>query len=372
MAAIAVAPHAPARTGTGLLRIADVTVLYGARSGGIRTYLDAKTAWARRTGAVDQHLVVPGAHARTCGTRHEVASVACGTANGYRLPLGGAEMHDALEAIAPDVVLLHDPFWMPARTARAAHARHRTVVAVHHTSVALNAGALPGGPTVWTRPLRRWYRHAYREVDAVMSVADPVADTGRHADLPLRFGLDPAFRPSPAVRPGDHVLCVSRFSPEKGVGELLDATARGDWPLLLHGTGQWEGGLRDRVAALRLGERVRVRSYLRERDELAAAFARASCVVVPGAFETFGLVALEAAACGVPVVVADTAPSGRLLGPLAHVFRAGDVRDLGRAIAAAREAPHRPAEGAALGRRHGWDAAFTAELHDLARLRGRA
>lgn len=33
------------------LRIADVTMFYGERSGGIRTYLEAKAAYAARTGA---------------------------------------------------------------------------------------------------------------------------------------------------------------------------------------------------------------------------------------------------------------------------------------------------------------------------------
>lgn len=42
------------------LRIADVTLFYGERSGGIRTYLDAKADFAKRTGAFEHHLVVPG------------------------------------------------------------------------------------------------------------------------------------------------------------------------------------------------------------------------------------------------------------------------------------------------------------------------
>ena len=41
------------------LRIADVTLFYGERSGGIRTYLEAKAAFAARTGAFEHHLVAP-------------------------------------------------------------------------------------------------------------------------------------------------------------------------------------------------------------------------------------------------------------------------------------------------------------------------
>ena len=47
---------APARP----LRVVDVALFYGERSGGIRTYLDAKAAYAARTGAFEHRLVVPG------------------------------------------------------------------------------------------------------------------------------------------------------------------------------------------------------------------------------------------------------------------------------------------------------------------------
>ena len=46
------------------LRVVDVAIWYGERSGGIRTYLDAKSAFARRTGAFEHRLVVPGPRAR--------------------------------------------------------------------------------------------------------------------------------------------------------------------------------------------------------------------------------------------------------------------------------------------------------------------
>jgi alpha-1,6-mannosyltransferase len=63
-------------------------MFYGERSGGIRTYLDAKARWALSTGAVDHHVVVPRAHERHEDGRHELPSLRVATANGYRLPLG--------------------------------------------------------------------------------------------------------------------------------------------------------------------------------------------------------------------------------------------------------------------------------------------
>ena len=70
------------------LRVVDVALFYGERSGGIRTYLDAKAAFARRTGAFEHRLVVPGTARDVKGATCALPSVRIGAANGYRWPLG--------------------------------------------------------------------------------------------------------------------------------------------------------------------------------------------------------------------------------------------------------------------------------------------
>jgi alpha-1,6-mannosyltransferase len=241
---------------------------------------------------------------------------------------------------------------------------------VHHSSVALHAAGVPGPQSVYRKALRRWYRRAYLEVDEVMSVVDPVIDARRHCTLRLRLGLHPAFRPRPGVPRGDHVLFVGRLAREKGLRELLEAAAAAadPWPLVLLGTGPAGDALQERASQLGLGSRVRFAHYLQDRNELALAYAGARCVVLPGAHETFGLAALEAAACGAPVVTADCTPCAALLPGMVETFRAGDSADLGGAIERARR--RLPDRGAAalLARRHSWDAALTAELADLERL----
>jgi alpha-1,6-mannosyltransferase len=71
-----------------MLRVVDVALWYGERSGGIRTYLDAKVAHARATGAFEHHVVVPGPRERHDDGRHELPSLRLVAANGYRVPLG--------------------------------------------------------------------------------------------------------------------------------------------------------------------------------------------------------------------------------------------------------------------------------------------
>jgi len=360
------------------LRVADVAMFYGERSGGIRTYLEAKAEFAARTGAFEHHLVVPG---RPTGNapqtaeprRHEQPSVRLAASNGYRIPLGSAGLQATLRALAPDVVLLHDPYWTPRLASRAAHEIGAAVIAVHHSSAALHAAGLPGPQGVYRRALRRWYRRAYLEVDAVMSVVDPGPDTSRRCTVPLRLGLGPEFRPrSDVVASGDHVLYVGRLSREKGLRELLEAAAAAcaKWPLILRGTGPAGDTLSERARQLGLSGRISFEPYVQDRDELAREYARARCIALPGAYETFGLVALEAAACGTPVVTAESTPSASLIGRFAHTFEAGDPTDLLRAIELARATTVDPSRAAELARRHSWDAALRAELADLERLAG--
>ena len=357
------------------LRVADVALFYGERSGGIRTYIDAKAAWALQTGAVEHHVIVPGkkgAPPRTDGasTRHALPSLRLAATNGYRLPIGAGALRATLRALRPDVVLLHDPFWGPLRVARTAHELGAAVVAVHHGSIALDAAGLPGPDRLWHPALRAWMHHAYREADAVISAVDTRQDCGRAATIELRFGLHPAFVPQPGVAREDHVLYVGRLGREKGVAELLHAAAcsRDPWRLRVHGRGPIELRLRRLAENLGLGDRVQWRPYIADRAELARAYAAARVVVMPGAHETFGLVGFEAAASGACVVTCATAPSAAHIGGLGRTFEPGDVDGLLAAIEAARAARPDHRAAAALAARSTWAAAFDAEAQQLARL----
>jgi alpha-1,6-mannosyltransferase len=354
------------------LRVVDVALFYGERSGGIRTYLDAKVEHARRTRAFEHHVIVPGPEERHIGGRHELPSLRVVAGNGYRVPLGVRALPRTLRLLRPDVVMLHDPFWQPLSVARLAHRLDARVVAVHHGSSELDAAGLPGPSRLYAPLFRAWLRRAYAPVDAVMSAIELGRDSHRPADLPLRLGIDPVFRPPAEPARGDHVLYVGRLGREKGVFRLLEAAALSEdqWPLRFVGSGPAEGALRARAERLGIARRVSLRPYVRDRARLRALYAGARCVVMPGEHETFGLVALEAAASGASVVACRSAPAAGAACAPEHRFLAGDARDLARAVAAARAWEPDAAAATALAERWSWDLAFAAELDDLRRLAG--
>lgn len=97
------------------------------------------------------------------------------------------------------------------------------------------------------------------------------------------------------------VLCVSRLSDEKGLDRLIDAMDMLDHPtarLVIVGDGPMRNRLSERVR----GTRHRLTGALEGR-RLAAAYASADLFCLPSLTETFGQVALEAQASGIPVVV---------------------------------------------------------------------
>jgi alpha-1,6-mannosyltransferase len=352
------------------LVLADVALFYGERSGGVRTYLDERARFAAATGAIEHHLIVPGRRELHRGGLHELRALRLVSSNGYRVPLGAGAAKETLRTIRPDIVVLHDPFWRPQGLAEEAHRLGARVVAVHHASAAHHAAGVPGPDSVYLRLFRRLLRHAYEKVDAVMSVVDPTADSGHAATIPLRFGLHPCFSPGPAA-PGDHLLYAGRLGYEKRVGDLLDAAAAiGERPLVIVGDGPARRELELRARRSDLRGRVSFRPFIRDRAELARTYREAACVVDPGPHETFGLVVLEAAACGAGVVACSLTPSATVAGDLVETFEAQDVDDLVRAIRRTLASKRDPAAAARLARSLTWERVLTAELEAFEALIG--
>jgi glycosyltransferase involved in cell wall biosynthesis len=141
--------------------------------------------------------------------------------------------------------------------------------------------------------------------------------------------------PGPRVLPpsaSDVVICLGRLSAEKGLGGLLDAWSRAParLRLVIVGTGPLEASLRARAP-----EGVEFLGALPP-DDVAALLLRSRALVFPSmSFEGQGLVALEAAAAGLPVILSDHGAMSDLFSPGADelVFPPGDVDALAARLA---------------------------------------
>jgi glycosyltransferase involved in cell wall biosynthesis len=136
-------------------------------------------------------------------------------------------------------------------------------------------------------------------------------------------------------------VTVRRLVPRTGIAELLDAweLAGPRLPagatLLVGGDGPLAGELAARAAGI--GAQVRMLGTLSD-EELLAAYRAADVAVVPTvSHEGFGLVVLEAAACGTPSIVTDVDALPEVAGPLDRslVVPAGDAGAMASRLAEA-------------------------------------
>ena len=142
---------------------------------------------------------------------------------------------------------------------------------------------------------------------------------------PHFLGTDPGMK----REMGDYALFLGRFSPEKGVPTLLKAwRSLGHIPLQIAGAGPME---RDVEQFTREHPAVRALPYLC-RKECFDLIKKARFLVFPSEAcgETFGLVVIEAFACGTPVIAARTGAVTEIVGDhkTGLHFTPGDADDL--------------------------------------------
>ena len=205
----------------------------------------------------------------------------------------------------PDLVHLHSSkAGLAGRLAL--RGRVPTVFQPHAWSFAAVTGPLHTASLAWERLAARW-------ADAIVCVSSSERSAGETSGIRARRwavvenGVDlsryaPSSRSAArlslgldAARP--LVVCVGRLSRQKGQDVLLDTARSLDADVVLVGDGP------DR-SSLEAAAPPNVRLVGR-RDDVAEWYAAADVVAVPSRWEGMALAALEALACGRPVVASD-------------------------------------------------------------------
>jgi alpha-1,6-mannosyltransferase len=344
----------------------DAAMLWGP-SGGVRRVLEAKHRWLAPLGWMHS-VLAPG--------QATPDAIDCG---GWRLPLSGGyrvvlsprRAQRTIEHLAPDLIEVADPYTLAYAALDAAHRLRVPAVAYCHAHLPSLAARLCGGSGALSvcaeRAARAHLLRLYERFDQVLAPSRWVVDDLRASGLRTvgqqALGVD-ATQFSPQQRdlrwrrawlrtlgidPRDRLLLyVGRFAAEKNLGLLTEAVrllgpghvlvALGSGPRPPH------------------GERVHVVPPETEARQLARALASCDVFVHAGDRETFGLAALEAMACGVPLVVSAHCGLGELAQGVGVTLATRDPRVWAEAIDAQLDRPRLDgiAAGLARAQAHHW------------------
>jgi len=292
------------------MHVVDTTLFYSPTSGGVKRYLTAKHAWLRSHTSWQHSMVVPGdaEYVERGGICTVPGFVLPGTFN-YRLPLNTRRWAALLDALEPDLIEVGDTFHPAWCAWRVARRRGIPLAAFYHSNLPQIIGRRIG--SLSERTLGHYVRWFYERCDVVFapsrSMCDFLNGLGVRHTMHQPLGVDTEiFCPERATLdlravlglPADTRVLVyaGRFAQEKNLPVLLQAFASLGHPyhLLMIG-GEREARPMPNISLI---------PYRRDSIELAQWLASADALVHAGTKETFGLVILEAMACGLPVVAA--------------------------------------------------------------------
>jgi len=237
------------------------------------------------------------------------------------------------------------------------------VSTIHHP-IAIDRRTDLAAADGWKRrlSLRRWYGfltmqgRVARRLPSILTVSQSSArdivtefgvDPGRVEVIPL--GVDPEVFRLPALPrvPGRVVAMASADTPMKGISTLLEAFAKlateRDLELVLV-TRPIPGGVTETlVEDLAITDSVRFVNGISD-IELAELIGSAEIACVPSLYEGFSLPAVEAMACGTPLVVSRGGAIPEVVGEdglCADLVAPGDVGELADALGALLDDPAR-------------------------------
>jgi glycosyltransferase involved in cell wall biosynthesis len=288
-------------------------------------------AWLPQVNGVVRTLQTITGEMRAMGHTVEVVgpdrfpTLPCPTYPDIRLSvLPGRRLNRMIEAFAPDAlhIATEGPLGLSAR----AWARKRgcAFTTAFHTRFPEYVNARIGVPVGW---LYAWLRGFHNSGQGVMvataSLREELSQRGFREIRDWSRGVDlELFRPAPAMEfnlPRPVFTYIGRVAVEKNIRAFLD--------LDLPGSKVVVGGGPQLASLKRAYPRVHFTGP-KYGAELAAAYAGSNVFVFPSLTDTFGLVLLEALACGTPVAAFDvTGPRDVLAGAAGHVGAVGpDLR----------------------------------------------
>ena len=293
----------------------------------------------------------------------EFRTLPCPTYPDIRLSLlPGPKVTRRLAEFDPDAIHIatEGPLGLAAR--RFAMSRDIPFTTAYHTRFPEYVHARSGMPLSWTYAFLRWFHGPSKAVMAPTVVVKKDLEANRFTNVVLwSRGVDlDIFKPQKSDRLNTAppiFLYVGRVAVEKNIEAFLELDLPGS---------KWVAGAGPALSGIRM--RFPGVNFLGVLDpyELAQVYAAADVFVFPSKTDTFGLVLLEAMACGLPVAAFPvTGPLDVVTDPRAGVMH----EDLRTACLAALEL--KPEDSVAHARKFSWRAAtgqFLDHLHPRERV----
>jgi alpha-1,6-mannosyltransferase len=253
---------------------------------------------------------------------------------GYRVIASAGRVQALLRDIGPDSVELSDRLTLLSAADWARDAGVPSSLIAHERIDGVLRAFLPFIPR--RAVADRMNASAARRVDTIVCTTRFAAEEFDRIGVPtalVPLGVDlrmfnPSQRSARLRRQfPEQVLLVlaSRLSREKRPDfavDVLDSCLRRGMDCRLVVLGQ--GPLTERMVRRSVGRPMTVLGHVSSRAEMAQVLASADVVLAPGPIETFGLAALEALACGTPVICNEESAIPEVLGPDAGFARALD------------------------------------------------
>ena len=227
------------------------------------------------------------------------------------------------------------------------------VTTIHHPITQDRRLALDAEPRWQYKALiARWHSFLAMQARVARSLDNIITVSGASKlDIVADFGVDPnrvtvmhngvdaeLFKPrlDIARKPSQIMATASADTPTKGLQILLRAAAGlvaryPDLSLLLVGKPRPGGETEKLMGELGLTARIRWVSEV-DHAEIVALYAESTLAVVPSLYEGFGLPAVEAMACGIPLVSSDGGALAEVVADGGRLVPAGDVAALGQAL----------------------------------------
>ena len=346
------------------MRIVDVNEFYSPTGGGVRSYLDRKMALMSEMGH-QQIVIAPGredrVEERPGGARiHYVRSPGIPFDSNYGLFWEAGPIHELLNYYDPDVVENCAPWRSAAIVADwrgdalrswFMHNDNLETYPKRWFSRVASESTIERAFGWYDRYMNRWLDRFDTVVTNGPVLTERLRARGVRIDATMPLGIErehfsPALR-SPSLRaamleqcglPEDAFLLigVGRHHPEKRWPMVIDAVRRAGAKLpvglVLLGLGPDTRTLERHIAE---SPHVRMFQPIYHRGQLASIMASADAFIHGCETETFGLVASEALASGLPLIVPDRGGASAVTRPeFGELFRSGDAYDCARAIVA--------------------------------------